>query len=137
VLWYWRDLPALDKATDYRPRQHLQVLTADGAEIAQFGSERRVFVPIARCPSCCRTPCWRWKTPLSTTTTASASGLVRATLANLTGGMPQGASTITQQVARTFFPEHAAHAGTQDQGSAAGAAAGRRSWARTRSWSST
>jgi penicillin-binding protein 1A len=28
---------------------------------------------------------------------------VRATLANLSGGMPQGASTITQQVARTFF----------------------------------
>jgi penicillin-binding protein 1A len=42
--------PPLDKATDYRPRQHLLVLTSDGAEIAQFGSERRVFVPIAKMP---------------------------------------------------------------------------------------
>ncbi len=50
TLWYASDLPPLDKATDYRPRQHLQVLTADGAEIAQFGSERRLFVPIAQTP---------------------------------------------------------------------------------------
>ncbi len=47
AAWYWHDLPPLDKATAYRPRQHLQVLTADGAEIAQFGTERRIFVPIA------------------------------------------------------------------------------------------
>ena len=34
---------------------------------------------------------------------SSWRGLARATVANRTGGMPQGASTITQQVARTFF----------------------------------
>ena len=50
ALWYAQDLPSLDKATDYRPRQHLQVLTADGAEIAQFGTERRLFVPLAATP---------------------------------------------------------------------------------------
>jgi penicillin-binding protein 1A len=50
AAWYWGDLPSLDKATDYRPRQHLQVLTADGVEIAQFGTERRIFVPIAQAP---------------------------------------------------------------------------------------
>ena len=33
----------------------------------------------------------------------SLKGLARAFVANLSGGMPQGASTITQQVARTFF----------------------------------
>ena len=24
AAWYWGDLPSLEKATDYRPRQHLQ-----------------------------------------------------------------------------------------------------------------
>ncbi|MDO9072874.1 MAG: PBP1A family penicillin-binding protein [Rubrivivax sp.] len=104
VAWYWNDLPPLDKATDYRPRQHLQVLTADGAEIAQFGSERRIFVPIALTPQ-------RLKQAVLATEDAdfyahagiSWRGLARAMVANLSGGVPQGASTITQQVARTFF----------------------------------
>jgi penicillin-binding protein 1A len=104
ALWYSRDLPPLDKATDYRPRQHLQIFTADGVEIAQFGTERRVFVPIAQTPKRLRTAV------LAVEDRAfyahggiSWRGLTRATLANLTGGVPQGASTITQQVARTFF----------------------------------
>ncbi|MBA4175149.1 MAG: penicillin-binding protein [Leptothrix sp. (in: Bacteria)] len=102
--WYWSDLPPLDKATDYRPRQHLQVLTADGAEIAQFGTERRIFVPVEGMPL-------RLKQAVLATEDAgfyehagiSWRGLARATWANLSGGVPQGASTITQQVARTFF----------------------------------
>jgi penicillin-binding protein 1A len=104
VLWYSRELPPLTKVTDYQPRQHLQVLTEDGVEIAAFGSERRIFVPIGQMPP-----------PLKDAVLAiedtqfyehfgiSLKGLLRATLANLSGGMPQGASTITQQVARTFF----------------------------------
>jgi penicillin-binding protein 1A len=104
AAWYWGDLPALDKATDYRPRQHLQVLTSDGVEIAQFGSERRLFVPIAKMPK-----------PLQQAVLAvedtgfyehggiSWRGVARAMWANVSGGVPQGASTITQQVSRTFF----------------------------------
>ncbi len=108
AAWYWNDLPPLDKATDYRPRQHLQVLTADGVEIAQFGTERRIFVPIAQTPP-------RLKQAVLATEDAdfyshggiSWRGLARATVANVMSlvdkGVPQGASTITQQVARTFF----------------------------------
>ncbi len=105
AAWYWGDLPPLDKATRYQPRQHLQVLTADGAEIAQFGSERRIFVPLAQMPP---------RLPAAVLAVEDAGfyehgaiswrGVARATLANLTpGGVAQGASTITQQVARTFF----------------------------------
>ena len=104
ALWYARDLPALDKATDYRPRQHLQIFTADGVEIAQFGSERRLFVPIAATPKRLR------EAVLAVEDRTfyehggiSWRGVARAALANVTGGVPQGASTITQQVARTFF----------------------------------
>ncbi len=104
AAWYWSDLPPLTKATDYRPQQHLQVFTSDGVEIAQFGAERRVFVPIAEVPKAL-------KDAILATEDAqfyehggiSFRGLVRATIANISGGMPQGASTITQQVARTFF----------------------------------
>ncbi len=104
VLWYAVDLPPLDEVTDYRPRQSMQVFTADGVEIAQFGSERRRFVPIAQAPQLLK------DTVLAVEDTGfydhggiSWRGVARAFVANLTGGMPQGASTITQQVARTFF----------------------------------
>ncbi len=102
--WYGRDLPPLDKATDYRPLQHLQIMTADGVEIAQFGTERRLFVPIARMPkrmggavvaveddSFYSHAGFSWR------------GMARAVVTKLTGGRTEGASTITQQVARTFF----------------------------------
>jgi penicillin-binding protein 1A len=102
--WYSRDLPPLDKATDYRPLQHLQILTADGVEIAQFGTERRLFVPIAKMPrrigaavlavedeGFYRHAGFSWR------------GMARAVFTKLTGGRTEGASTITQQVARTFF----------------------------------
>ena len=104
AAWYWRDLPPLTKVTDYKPRQHLQVLTADGIEIAAFGSERRIFVPIAQIPLQLQDAVLAIEdTQFRQHVGISLRGLARALWANLTGGMPQGASTITQQVARTFF----------------------------------
>ena len=104
VAWYASDLPPLDRVTDYRPRQHLQVLAADGTEIAQFGSERRRFVPIARVPPLLVDAVLAIEdTGFREHSGISWRGLARAIVANLGGGMPQGASTITQQVARTFF----------------------------------
>jgi penicillin-binding protein 1A len=104
LAWYSFDLPPLDKATEYRPRQHLTVLADGGEEIAQFGTERRLFVPIAATPQ-------TLKDAVIATEDAgfyehagiSWTGVLRAAWANLSGGVPQGASTLTQQVARTFF----------------------------------
>ena len=110
VAWLGPSLPALDKAVNYQPIQHLQVLSHDGVELAQFGSERRIFVPIADIPK-----------PLQNAVLAIEDarfrthqgvdwlGVTRAVLVNtgnavgLAEGRPQGASTITQQVARNFF----------------------------------
>ena len=50
AAWYYPNLPDLDKVTRYQPQQALQVFTSDGVEIAQFGSERREFLPIAQIP---------------------------------------------------------------------------------------
>ncbi|MFY9511869.1 MAG: transglycosylase domain-containing protein, partial [Rubrivivax sp.] len=104
VGWYALQLPSLDKVLDYKPRQHLQVLTADGAEIAQFGSERRLYVPLAQVPQLLQDAVLAVEdTGFREHGGISLRGLLRALWANASGGMPQGASTITQQVARTFF----------------------------------
>ena len=108
AAWYWNDLPPLDKATDYRPRQHLQVLTADGVEIAQFGTERRIHVPTAQMPPMMSAAVLAVEdADFREHGAISWRGVLRAagsTALSLVGkGVPQGASTITQQVARTFF----------------------------------
>lgn len=46
TLLYQRQ-PDLTALTDYRPKQPLRIYTEDGAEIGQFGSERRYLVPIS------------------------------------------------------------------------------------------
>lgn len=97
--WYWNDLPPLDKATDYRPRQHLQVLTADGKEIAQFGTERRIFVPIEQIPVQLKQAVIAVEdTGFYEHNGISWRGVARAAWSNATGGVGGGASTITQQV---------------------------------------
>jgi penicillin-binding protein 1A len=104
AAWSWGDLPPLTKATDYRAQQRLQVLTSDGVEIAQFGAERRLFVPIAPVPKIVRDAVPAAEDAQFYEDPGSVfCSLVRATLANIRGGTPLGASTITQQVARTFF----------------------------------
>ena len=104
AAWYWNDLPALDKATDYRPRQHLQVLTADGVEIAQFGTERRVFVPIKDMPKTMQQAVLAVEdADFYEHGAISWRGVLRAAFSHARGGMGGGASTITQQVSRSFF----------------------------------
>lgn len=97
-------LPEIDQLSDYRPKQPLRVYTADGVEIGQFGAERRVYVPIADIPK-------RMQDALLAIEDrrfrehggVDVKGVFRAVFANLTRSRSQGASTITQQVARTFY----------------------------------
>ncbi len=104
ALWYWPQLPTLERVTDYQPRQPLQVFTQDGVEIAQFGAERRQFVAINKVPRTFQDALLAIEdTGFREHIGISVRGLARAVVANLSGGMAQGASTITQQVARTFF----------------------------------
>ena len=104
LAWYGPQLPSLAPVTTYQPRQPLQVFTADGVEIAQFGSERRQFVAIDKIPLLLQ------QAVLAVEDARfydhhgiDLKALARAVAAQVTGGLRQGASTITQQVARTFF----------------------------------
>ena len=104
VAWAVPQLPPLDRVLNYQPRQPLQVFTADGVEIAQFGNERRRFVPIAEIPAMLQQAVLAVEdSRFRQHPGIDPQGLARAVLANLTGGLRQGASTITQQVARNFF----------------------------------
>jgi len=100
------DLPDLGRALNYQPKQPLSVFTADGVEIAAFGAERRQFVPIAQVPKLLQEAVIAVEdTRFREHAGIDPKGMARAAIAMLTGGRRQGASTITQQVARTFFLE--------------------------------
>ena len=98
------EMPPLDRVLNYQPKQPLQVFTADGVEIAQFGAERRQFLPIAQMPKLLQDAVIAVEDArFRAHSGIDPTGMARAALAMLTGGRRQGASTITQQVARTFF----------------------------------
>jgi penicillin-binding protein 1A len=98
------NLPALDTITDYRPKMPLRIFTADNVLIGEFGEERRTLVRFKDIPDVMK------KAVLAIEDDRFYEhggidywGIIRAALHNVTGGARQGASTITQQVARNFF----------------------------------
>ena len=97
-------LPTLDALTDYRPKLPLRVYTADNVLIGEFGQERRDFVAIADTPILMKNALLSIEdSRFYTHSGVDFIGLARALVADLTGGVKQGASTITMQVARNFF----------------------------------
>ncbi|WP_296002510.1 penicillin-binding protein 1A [Rugamonas sp.] len=98
------NLPALDALTDYRPKMPLRIFSSDGVLIGEFGEERRNLVRFKDIPDIMK------KAVLAIEDDRfyehggiDYTGILRAALHNATGGARQGASTITQQVARNFF----------------------------------
>ncbi|WP_377702977.1 penicillin-binding protein 1A [Pseudoduganella sp. UC29_71] len=98
------NLPELDSLTDYRPKMPLRIFSADNVLIGEFGEERRNLVHIKDIPDVMK------KAVLAIEDDRfydhggiDYAGILRAAVHNATGGARQGASTITQQVARNFF----------------------------------
>ncbi len=100
-----RDLPEINSLQDYRPNLITRVLDVDGNEVASFAKERRIIIPIEQVP----------KHVVDAFIAAEDgsfyehkgldyAGILRAAVTNiLEGRKAQGASTITQQVAKTFL----------------------------------
>lgn len=98
------DLPPIDRITHYQPKLPLQVFTADGVEIAQFGAERRIYTPLAQTPKLMQDALLAIEdTRFREHGGIDPKGMARAALALITGGRKQGASTITQQLVRTML----------------------------------
>jgi len=104
VLTY-PNLPSLEVLTDYRPKIPLRVYTADGYLIGEFGEERRAVVSIRDVPEVMKHAILAAEDDrFYQHGGVDYTGILRAAGANLLGGgKRQGASTITQQVARNFF----------------------------------
>ena len=105
LILAYPNLPSLEILTDYRPKIPLRVYTADGYLIGEFGEERRAVVHFQDVPDIMK------KAILAAEDErfyqhggVDALGVARAALSNIAGGgKRQGASTITQQVAKNFF----------------------------------
>ena len=98
-------LPSLDSMTDYRPKVPLRVYSAEGIKIGEFGEERREIVKLKDVPQNIKQAILAAEdSRFYEHAGVDAFGVLRALVANLTAGkLMQGASTITQQVARNFF----------------------------------
>ncbi|MBR6000155.1 MAG: penicillin-binding protein 1A [Oxalobacter sp.] len=104
VAIIYPQLPSMDRLTDYRPKMPLRVYTSDNVLIGEFGDERRKFVPIEKIPQRLK------KAVLAIEddrfyqhSGIDYLGILRAAINNVLGRSRQGASTITQQVAKNFF----------------------------------
>ena len=97
-------LPPMDQLTDYHPKMPLRIYTADHVLMGEFGEERRSLVRINKVPEIMK------KAVLAIEDDrfyqhggVDYIGIIRAALHNIVSRNRQGASTITQQVARNFF----------------------------------
>ena len=98
------NLPALDAVTDYRPKIPLRVYTSDKVLIGEFGKEHRDFMPIKEIPAVMKNAVLAIEdSRFYEHGGIDFKGVLRAIVADLSGGMSQGASTITMQVAPNFF----------------------------------
>ncbi|MBL8373618.1 MAG: penicillin-binding protein 1A [Candidatus Accumulibacter sp.] len=99
------NLPSLEILTDYRPKIPLRIFTADGYLLGEFGEERRAVVNIHEVPAIMKQAILAAEDErFYQHGGVDTMGVLRALHANLlSGGKRQGASTITQQVAKNFF----------------------------------
>jgi penicillin-binding protein 1A len=103
VVLLWPNLPSLDVLTDYRPKIPLRIYSAESELIGEFGEEKRAVVKIKEVPQVMKAAILAAEDDrFYQHGGVDYLGVVRAAAANLQGRR-EGASTITMQVARTFF----------------------------------
>lgn len=98
-------LPSLEALTDYRPKIPLRIYSLEGQLIGEFGEERRALVNINVVPKAMREAILAAEDErFYQHGGVDYVGVMRAAMSNfVAGGVRQGASTITMQVARNFF----------------------------------
>lgn len=108
VIWYYsRDLPDFTALEKYEPAVLSRVHAADGSLLAEFQHERRLYVPIQSVPRLVVNAFVAAEDKnFFTHPGVDPEGLARAIVNNLRNfgqRRPEGASTITQQVAKNFL----------------------------------
>lgn len=104
VAAYARNLPDISRMADYQPASTTRIFARDGTQLAAVYKENRVWVPIAHIPPVVRDAFIANEDHnFYYHHGVDFSGIIRATFADLTHQQLQGASTITQQLARRLF----------------------------------
>ncbi|MBV8066813.1 MAG: PBP1A family penicillin-binding protein [Candidatus Eremiobacteraeota bacterium] len=104
VTAYGRNLPDISRMADYQPAAATRLFARDGTLLASVYKENRIWVPLSQVPPLVREAFianedhnfYRHHG-------VDFSGIIRAGFADLTHQQFQGASTITQQLARRLF----------------------------------
>ncbi len=108
VVTLMRDLPSVQTLQNYAPPITTRVYAGNGTVLGEYAHERRIFVPATFIPKLVKQAFTSAEDRnFYTHPGIDPSGILRAAINDvglvLEGRRPQGASTITQQVARGFL----------------------------------
>jgi penicillin-binding protein 1A len=109
LLWHYsRDLPDYSQLKDYEPPVMTRVHAADGSLLAEYAKERRLYIPIQAVPKLVKDAFISAEDKnFYEHNGLDPMGILRAASLYIqnygSGRRPQGASTITQQVAKNFL----------------------------------
>lgn len=105
VSAYSRNLPDISRMADYQPARSTRIYARDGSLLASLYKENRIWVPIAKIPPMVRDAFIANEDHnFYHHHGVDFGGIVRAGFADITHHhIEQGASTITQQLARGLF----------------------------------
>lgn len=104
VAAYARNLPDISRMADYQPESSTRIFARDGTQLASVYKENRVWVPLSRVPVVVRDAFVANEDHnFYYHHGVDFESIARAALADVTHQQFQGASTITQQLARRLF----------------------------------
>ncbi|MHA6644675.1 penicillin-binding protein 1A [Mesorhizobium sp. A623] len=99
-----KDLPDYEVLAKYEPPVTTRIHASDGALMAEYAHERRLYLPIQAIPDRVKAAFMSAEDKnFYTHPGVDIMGIGRAALRYATGGPMQGGSTITQQVAKNFL----------------------------------
>lgn len=105
VLFYFAQrVPDFRTLEDYTPKLVTKLYSREGTPLAEYARERRIYVPIEKIPpEVIEAYLAAEDTGFYSHMGFDIKGIIRAAVVNTLTSRRQGASTITQQVAKTFL----------------------------------
>ncbi|GAC1497787.1 MAG: PBP1A family penicillin-binding protein [Vulcanimicrobiaceae bacterium] len=104
IASYSKNLPDINRMADYQPRRSTRVYARDGTLLANLYRENRIWVPIDKIPPMVRNAFIATEDQhFYQHHGVDFGGIARAAYADYRHQQFQGASTITQQLARALF----------------------------------
>jgi len=100
-----KDLPTINNLKEYRPATVTSVFSDDGRKIGEFFRKRRIVIPLSDMPDNLKNAFISAEdSRFREHGGVDFTGILRAFVKNImAGSIVQGGSTITQQVAKSFF----------------------------------